>query len=94
MTKSPQGWNKLLDICLNITNKQELCNFLIAILTPEEYENIAKRMIVLEALMKKELSQRDIAEKYEISIAKITRGSNELKRMPSDLKAKLEQFLT
>ena len=74
MKSSNSGWEKLLQICLKSTDKQSLSTLLIALLTPEEYENIAKRMLILEALMKKELSQREIAKQYNVSIAKITRG--------------------
>ena len=66
---------------------------MIALLTPEEYENIAKRMLILEALMKKELSQREIAKQYNVSIAKITRGSNELKSKSEAEKDKLKLLL-
>ncbi|MAZ40348.1 MAG: trp operon repressor [Legionellales bacterium] len=93
MKSSNSGWEKLLQICLKSTDKQSLSTLLIALLTPEEYENIAKRMLILEALMKKELSQREIAKQYNVSIAKITRGSNELKRMPDSLKKQLATLI-
>jgi len=92
MNNIESGWEKLLTVCLKCDDKQQLSDLLKAVLTPEEYENVAKRMLILEALMKKELSQRDMAEKFDVSIAKITRGSNELKRMPAVVKAEFEKI--
>lgn len=88
------GWNKLLTLCLKTKEKQELNHLFQAMLTPDEYENIGKRILIMEALVKKELSQRHIAEKLNVSIAKITRGSNELKRMPTEMKAEFEKIFS
>ena len=38
------------------------------------------RCLIIKALLEKKAPQRQIAEELNVSIAKITRGSNELKR--------------
>ena len=86
------GWEKLLTLCLKLDKKQELNELFQAMLTPDEYENIGKRILIMEELIKKESSQRQIADKLNVSIAKITRGSNELKRMPRDVQIKFEKI--
>ena len=53
--------------------------------TQEEKESIATRCLIVVELLKQEKTQRAIAEYSHVSIAKITRGSNELKRMPPKL---------
>ncbi len=62
-------------------------------LTHKEQQTIAERVAVIQLLLEDELSQRDIAAKQQISIAKITRGSNMLKTLNSALLAKLTALL-
>ncbi len=70
---------------------QELCQALIAIdtpelardflsniLTPGEREEIARRLQIVK-LIERGLPQREIAERLNVSIATVTRGSRELK---------------
>jgi len=92
MTNIDDGWDKFITLCVNINKKQQLSDLLKVMLTPEEYDNIAKRMLILEALIKDEWSQREMADKLNVSIAKITRGSNELKRMPPAVREVFERF--
>ena len=61
------------------------------LLTPEEKESLALRCLIIEELLKQKKTQRDIAKDLQVSIAKITRGSNELKRMPDKLIAFLKE---
>jgi TrpR family trp operon transcriptional repressor len=50
---------------------------------------IKSRYDIIKALLGEGISQRDLAKKYEVSIAQITRGSNALKLVSKDL----ENFL-
>lgn len=59
----------------------ELKEWFEVILTPAEQDDIADRMRILEGLLKDDAPQRDLAERLQVSISKITRGSNALKRM-------------
>lgn len=79
------GWNQFIKLCLATKNEKMLSSLLDLLLTQEEKESIAMRYLIVVDLLKQEKSQRSIAEDLHVSIAKITRGSNELKRMPPPL---------
>jgi len=49
-------------------------------LTAEEISDLSRRLLIIKALLAGKKSQREIAKELNVSIAKITRGSNELKR--------------
>jgi len=79
------GWQKLLgwiQASQDLGLSNELMSFL---LTPEEYESIALRTLLIEDLLLKKKPQRQIAADHQISIAKITRGSNALKTTSESL---------
>lgn len=79
------GWQSFLQLCLACKNETMLSSCLELLLTQEEKESIAMRYLIVMELLKQEKTQRGMAEDLQVSIAKITRGSNELKRMPDSL---------
>lgn len=79
------GWRSFLKLCLASKNEKMLSSLFDLLLTQEERESIAMRCLIVMDLLKQEKTQRDMAEDLHVSIAKITRGSNELKRMPPKL---------
>jgi len=70
-------------------DKRDIHELLSLLLTPKEYEELARRLEVLRALDVGTESQRTISERLHISIATVTRGSNEYQRN----KEKLQKFL-
>jgi TrpR family trp operon transcriptional repressor len=68
----------LLKVISRIDDLDELNSFFQEIFTPAELEDIALRWKLLKDLHKG-LAQRKIAQKYGISLCKITRGSKILK---------------
>lgn len=89
-SKSEQlGWKKFLKICLNSKNEAKLAEIFDLFITPEEKEHIATRILLIEELLSEQKTQREIAKDLNISIAKITRGSNNLKTVSKDLKKHL-----
>ena len=68
----------LLKVISRIDDLDELNSFFQEIFTPAELEGIALRWKLLKDLHKG-LAQRKIAQKYGISLCKITRGSKILK---------------
>jgi len=74
------GWNQFLDLCLITENRKQLDALFDLFLTAEERSAISLRYLLVAELLKKQKTQREIAEDLNVSIAKITRGSNELKR--------------
>ncbi len=79
------GWRSFIKLCLATKNEKLLSSLFDLFLTQEEKESIAMRYLIVMDLLKQEKTQREIAEHLHVSIAKITRGSNELKRMPAQL---------
>lgn len=85
MYMNEAGWRRFIKLCLATKNEKNLSTFFDLFLTPEEKDSLALRCLIIEELLKQEKTQRDIASDLHVSIAKITRGSNELKRMPPQL---------
>lgn len=79
------GWRSFTTLCLAAKNEKMLSTLFELLLTQEERESIAMRCLIVVELMKQEKTQREMAEDLHVSIAKITRGSNELKRMTPQL---------
>lgn len=69
---------ELLKVISSIKDLDELDQFLNDIFTPAELDDISLRWKLLKDLHKG-MTQRKIAEKYRISLCKITRGSKVLK---------------
>lgn len=62
--------------------------------TSTELLQLQARYDIIQGLTRKSLTQRELAAKLKLSIAKITRGSNELKRRSLELKAYLSEYFT
>ncbi|OGV27746.1 MAG: Trp operon repressor [Legionellales bacterium RIFCSPHIGHO2_12_FULL_37_14] len=87
--KNKAGWSRFINLCQNEKSTLEWEQFFELFLTDEEKENLATRVLIIDALLKSNLPQREIAKKLKVSIAKITRGSNMLKRVGPALLDKL-----
>lgn len=93
MSNEKDGWQDFINICSKIPSPKEFKNFFDLFFTIEEKENLASRYLITRALLKEKLTQREIAKKYSVSIAQITRGSNALKQIDAKLKTFLEENL-
>jgi TrpR family trp operon transcriptional repressor len=69
---------QLRDHILNIDTKEEMEDFLLGILTPNERQEISRRLEIIRLLLKG-LPQAEIAERLGVGVATVTRGSRELK---------------
>ncbi len=87
------GWKGFIQLCLAAPREEGLSELLDLFLTPEEKENISMRYLIVQGLLSKEKTQRQLSQDLKVSIAKITRGSNELKRIKPDFKAYLEKTI-
>lgn len=76
---SKKGWNEFLTLCSKLDTTKEFDEILNLFLTHEEKESLASRFLIIKGLLEGKLTQREISEKYKVSIAQITRGSNALK---------------
>lgn len=81
MDKYKEGWKQFIDLCQETKDDKNLSTLFDLLLTPEEKESIAMRCLIIRELLLQQRTQREIAKNLNVSIAKITRGSNEIKRM-------------
>ncbi|MCB1084045.1 MAG: trp operon repressor, partial [Simkania sp.] len=58
-----------------------------------ERVDLSKRILIVQELLNGEKTQREMAKDLQVSIAKITRGSNELKGIDEKLKQFLKRSL-
>lgn len=86
------AFKQLIKLCLE-ENSQLSLELFDLFLTPEEKEALSTRYLIIQALLQQKKSQREIAKELQVSIAKITRGSNELKRMKPSLIQYLRNYL-
>ncbi len=84
------GWKQFLALCMKAKDEEQLNELFELFLTPEEKEHLALRYLIVAELLEGKKTQRDLARDLKISIAKITRGSNNIKRLSN----KMKQFLT
>lgn len=68
-----------MGVILKIKNKKELENFLLGILTPKEMIEIPNRLKIVK-LLKKGIAHQDIANRLNVGVATVTRGSREIKK--------------
>lgn len=64
------------------------------IFTPNELEQLVARYEIVKHLVKGQKTQRDLSSELKLSIAKVTRGSNELKRRSAELRAYLGEYFS
>ncbi|QUM86495.1 MULTISPECIES: Trp family transcriptional regulator [unclassified Moritella] len=81
------------ELLLDISNKGDISLVLPLLFSPEELNAVNARALVYKELLLGERSQREIAKIHNISIATITRGSNNLKSMSSIEKELLQTLL-
>lgn len=84
MKQDKQHWQAFIRLC-RISDGEHLDQLLQFFLTAEEQHMIATRVEIIIELLGANKPQRQIAAETGVSIAKITRGSNELKRASHDL---------
>lgn len=71
--------NEFIDLLLRIESKEEMRDFLEGILTPKELIELPHRLEIVK-LLKKGISQHDIAGKLGVGVATVGRGSRELQK--------------
>jgi len=90
---SEDGWWQFLRLCRQAKTKQQLNAVLDLFLTIEERRAIGDRCVIVRELLEGKKTQREIAKDLNVSIAKITRGSNYLKTVDKSLIKFLEKYL-
>lgn len=90
---SKEAWQDFLILCSKISSPEDFKELFDLLLTFEERETIASRLLIVKALSEGKHTQREIAELNKVSIAQITRGSNALKIISPELKELLKAKL-
>ena len=88
------GWWRFLRLCLEVDTPEQLDEFFTFFLTNEERCDLASRFLLVRELIKGEKTQRQIAEDLEVSISKITRGSNAMKLLDTETREWLKVRMT
>ncbi|MCE9677987.1 trp operon repressor [Shewanella sp. AS1] len=87
------NWDLVLEKVITHQDQEALMELFELLLTEEERSAIAGRLKVFQTLLRGEMSQRQIAAEFEISIATITRCSNYLKHMPAAQREKIKTLI-
>ena len=87
------GWWRFIKLCEKSAEKKLLPELFELFLTITEREEIGKRYLIVQELVNEKLPQREIAKKTNVSIAKITRGSNQLKTTSEKLRNFLKEIV-
>lgn len=86
------GWNIFITLCLMAKKNKTLSELFDVFLTMKEKSDISLRCLIIKDLLENKKTQREMAKELNVSIAKITRGSNELKRQDPRLIAYLQKY--
>src|ERR1700722_1175964 len=86
------SWRSFLDLCSKIHTPDDLGRFFDLFLTHEEKETLASRYLIIKSLIENQVTQREISNQHQVSIAQITRGSNALKSVDPKLKKFLKHL--
>ena len=87
-------WRFLLKAISSVNGLDELDSLMTFLLTPEERSMLVKRVLITQELLNGKAPQMQIAKDLGVSISKITRGSNELKRCSSKTELLIKRLLT
>jgi len=88
-----KAWRDFVRMNLKIKAPRQFEEFARFIFTAEERNQLAMRVLLTRELLKEKRTQREIAEDFKVSIAKITRGSNNIKHISAKLRKFLETHL-
>jgi TrpR family trp operon transcriptional repressor len=81
VSKSKECLQEFAKLCRETQSETQLLELFDLFFTPDEIDNLKLRYSIVQALLQQTKPQRQIAKELNVSIAKITRGSNELKRL-------------
>ena len=89
MSEDLDQWLVLIREAPSVEDARELLSLFMTI---DELTEMDGRVRIIQALLEQELTQREMSSQLGVSIAKITRGSNALKRCPNSLVHYLRRY--
>ncbi len=72
-------FKEMARLLASITSVEEMENLLLGLLTPKEREELPKRIQIVR-MLKKGVSQHNIAKKLGVGVATVTRGAKEIQQ--------------
>lgn len=93
MTTNEDGWRGFLDLCSSVKDPEQFNELSELFFTYEERHSLSTRYLIVKELMRDNKTQREIAQDLEVSISKITRGSNSLKSVGKKLRGLLHKIM-
>lgn len=75
------GWLAFVQLCSELKTADEINELFNLFFTIEERKDVADRYLIVKSLLSGKQTQREMAHDLQVSIAKITRGSNSLKML-------------
>ncbi len=84
-----EGWQDFCKLCATYKDPKDLSDLFDLMMTTEEKFALSMRYQLIKELLEGKISQRDISKKLNVSISKITRGSNSLKTVSAEFKKDL-----
>ncbi|MDA3979215.1 trp operon repressor [Gallibacterium sp. AGMB14963] len=84
ISRDLEQWQQVLDFLKNGFTEGKEQEMLMMLLTPDERDSLGLRLQIIKQLLEKKLSQREIQQNLNTSVATITRGSNLIKSIDSD----------
>jgi len=91
--QSSQGWKLFLKLLKEPNMQAHLEEFFDLFFTSNEKMHLSARVLIIQELLENQLTQREIAEQFNVSISQITRGSNALKNTKHSFYEKLANHL-
>ena len=89
-THSIADWQAFIELIRCSKDDKQLTELLDFFFTLDEKSSLKMRIHLINELILGDKTQRDIAKDLQISIAKITRGSNQLKQASLELRELLQ----
>lgn len=71
--------NEFIETLLKMNSKDKMIDFLEGVLTPKELLELPHRLAIIK-MLKRGISQHDVAGKLGVGIATVSRGSRELQK--------------
>lgn len=81
----PRTQEIFLELFVRSSNIHKLSELIELLFTKEEINALEVRLKVIKCLIENKYTQRELAQKFKMSISRITRGSNALKLVSEDL---------
>lgn len=93
MTEHNNNWHDLIQLFSAVDDAPSIEKLLQVLFTHDERNDMAKRVQIIRGLLKGDKTQRQLAHELNVSIAKITRGSNALKSVDDEVRALLNKTI-